>query len=48
MVFRDFFFFGRYRSEIINLLILEELKDFFNVLFLGLMKFIGIGRSFVK
>lgn len=39
---------GRYRSKIINLLILEELKDFFNVLFLGLMKFIGIGRNFVK
>lgn len=43
-----FFFFGRYRSGIINLLILEDLDDFFNVLFLGLMEFIGIGRSFVK
>jgi len=39
-----FFPFGRYRSETINLLILEDQKDSSNVSFLGPMEFIGIGR----
>jgi len=43
-----FFPFGRYRSETINLLILEDPKDSSNVSFLGPMKFIGIGRCPVK
>jgi hypothetical protein len=43
-----FFPFGRYRSETINLLILEDPKDSSNVSFLGPMEFIGIGRSPIK
>jgi hypothetical protein len=43
-----FFPFGRYRSETINLLILEDPKDSSNVSVLGPMEFIGIGRSPVK
>jgi hypothetical protein len=43
-----FFPFGRYRSETINLLILEDQKDSSNVSFLGPMEFIGIGRRPIK
>jgi len=43
-----FFPFGRYRSETINLLILEDPTDSSNVSFLGPMEFIGIGRSPIK
>jgi len=38
-----FFPLGRYKSETINLLVLEEPKDSSNVAFLGPMKFIGVG-----
>lgn len=43
-----FFLFERYRSETIILLILEDLKNSFNVLILGSMIFIDIERSYVK
>jgi hypothetical protein len=43
-----FFPLGRYRSETINLLILEDPTDSSNVSFLGPMEFIGIGRSPIK
>jgi hypothetical protein len=43
-----FFPFGKYRSETINLLILEGPKESSNVSFLGPTEFIGIGRSPIK
>ncbi|PIA40613.1 hypothetical protein AQUCO_02500372v1 [Aquilegia coerulea] len=43
-----FFPFRRYRSETINLVILEDLKDSSDVSFLRPMEFIGIGRSPLK
>ena len=43
-----FFPFGRYRSETINLLILEDPTASSNRSFLGPVEFIGIGRNPVK
>jgi hypothetical protein len=40
--------FGRYRSETINLWILEDSKESSNESFLGPMEFTGIGRSPLK
>jgi hypothetical protein len=43
-----FFPFKRYRSETINILILEDPNDFSNLSFMGPMEFIGTGGSLVK